>query len=192
MNKFEQRTRKKKEAIIAIALTLFTERGYSDVHIEEIARAASVSKVSIFTYFESKEGLLDQCIIHSMTILYSKAMTLLESPLPYREKLAAALNLCQLKNSEQASQLLMAELENRNKQAMLIHSKITAQKFAIYEAYIDFGIKQKEIKSSLTKRSIMILLEAINSQHKIKETDLFQIMTILFDGILINKQELTH
>lgn len=186
MNKAEQRTTKKKEKIIQIALERFSQKGYSSVSIEEIAAEANVSKVSIFTYFENKKGLLEACMIQSMGQLFSEATKLLNSSIPYREKLLAALALCQNQSSIQASQLLTAEINHRNRHAELIRTKIEKQKLTIYETYIDYGLTHNEIDPRLTKSAILALLATINAESSITEEYLPQIIQILFDGFLLN------
>jgi AcrR family transcriptional regulator len=44
--------------IAEVATALFVERGFEDVTIAEVAAAAGVSKVTVFSYFERKEDLL--------------------------------------------------------------------------------------------------------------------------------------
>ena len=44
--------------IAAIATDLFLQRGFEDVTIAEVAAAAGVSKVTVFSHFERKEDLL--------------------------------------------------------------------------------------------------------------------------------------
>ncbi|MEV5894292.1 TetR family transcriptional regulator [Nonomuraea fuscirosea] len=51
-----ERTRRAVQAeLAAVALELFTERGFEDVTVDDIARAAGVSKRSFFRYFPAKE-----------------------------------------------------------------------------------------------------------------------------------------
>ncbi|OCN01056.1 hypothetical protein A7X67_06675 [Clostridium sp. W14A] len=60
MNGFEKRRQEKKEAILLAAKELFKQYGYHKVSIAEIAEKASVSQVSIYNFFESKENLKNQ------------------------------------------------------------------------------------------------------------------------------------
>jgi AcrR family transcriptional regulator len=49
---------KTRARIAAVASELFLERGFDDVTIAEVAAAAGVSKVTVFSHFERKEDLL--------------------------------------------------------------------------------------------------------------------------------------
>ena len=54
----ERKKRLTREAIYAAARTLFSERGFDDVTVAEIADAANISVKTLFTYIGSKEELL--------------------------------------------------------------------------------------------------------------------------------------
>jgi AcrR family transcriptional regulator len=47
-----------RQRISEVATTLFLERGFDEVTVNEVARAAGVSKVTLFHYFARKEDLL--------------------------------------------------------------------------------------------------------------------------------------
>ncbi|MCU1615643.1 MAG: putative TetR-family transcriptional regulator [Frankiales bacterium] len=51
--------------ILAVALQLFGERGFHDVAVDDLARAAGVSRATLYQYFESKDEifaeLLEEC-----------------------------------------------------------------------------------------------------------------------------------
>jgi AcrR family transcriptional regulator len=53
----EERTHATREALIAAATPLFAERGYADVPVGEIAKAAGVTTGALYHQFGSKEGL---------------------------------------------------------------------------------------------------------------------------------------
>src|ERR1700750_3321878 len=54
----ERKKRMTREAIFAAARALFSERGFDDVTVAEIADAANISVKTLFTYIGAKEELL--------------------------------------------------------------------------------------------------------------------------------------
>ncbi|MDR0433692.1 MAG: TetR/AcrR family transcriptional regulator, partial [Gracilibacteraceae bacterium] len=66
MNGYEKRTDVKKKAILAAARELFAARGLRDVHVNEIAKLANVSQVSIYNYFGDKNSLAREALAASV------------------------------------------------------------------------------------------------------------------------------
>ena len=56
----ERKKEQSRQRIAAVALRLFTERGFDAVTVNEIAAVAEVAKATLFTYFPSKESLVLQ------------------------------------------------------------------------------------------------------------------------------------
>ncbi len=52
----------KRERILKVSLKLFMEKGFNQTSIEEITKFAGISKGSFYTYFKSKEELLENII----------------------------------------------------------------------------------------------------------------------------------
>jgi AcrR family transcriptional regulator len=57
MDGFEKRRQQKKDSILKAARELYKQYGYKKVSVAEIAKRASVSQVSIYNFFGSKENL---------------------------------------------------------------------------------------------------------------------------------------
>lgn len=55
----------KKEKILAVALELFANEGYSATSTSKIAKEAGVSEGLIFRHFESKKGLLEAIMVNT-------------------------------------------------------------------------------------------------------------------------------
>ena len=54
----ERKKRETRAAISLVATRLFYERGFDAVTVDEVARAAGVSKMTVFNYFARKEDLM--------------------------------------------------------------------------------------------------------------------------------------
>jgi AcrR family transcriptional regulator len=54
----ERKKRQTREVIAGVAMRLFLERGFDAVTVDDIARAADVSKKTVFNYFPAKEDLV--------------------------------------------------------------------------------------------------------------------------------------
>lgn len=60
MNFMRASTRKKRDHVIEVALSLFIDRGYENVSVDDIIAATHTSKGTFYHYFNSKEDILAQ------------------------------------------------------------------------------------------------------------------------------------
>lgn len=51
-----------REILLDVALSLFSQRGYDAVGVQEVVETAGVTKPTLYHYFESKRGLLDALV----------------------------------------------------------------------------------------------------------------------------------
>ncbi len=75
------------EEIIRVATQCFSERGYQATTIEEIAARVEISRVTFYTYFKSKEELLQTIFDRSLSAYQQGLEAILAADLPRREKL---------------------------------------------------------------------------------------------------------
>lgn len=93
----------KKDAVLEMGRRLFLERGILQTSMEQIAEAVPVSKMTIYNYYHSKEGLLDHVVdslIEDSWNLYREVMDNAKDPLEaltlfYEEKDRFSLNVTQ-------------------------------------------------------------------------------------------------
>jgi AcrR family transcriptional regulator len=99
------------EEILRVATECFNERGYQATTIEEIAARVEISRVTFYTYFKSKEELL-QAIFHRGLQAYEQGLAaILQEDLPRREKLRRimALQIASLTTEQPAIRLFFSE-----------------------------------------------------------------------------------
>jgi AcrR family transcriptional regulator len=59
----------REEQILDVASRVFGDSGFAATGIHEIAEQAGISKPLIYTYFGSKEGLLEACLVRAGTMI---------------------------------------------------------------------------------------------------------------------------
>jgi AcrR family transcriptional regulator len=92
MNGYEKRTANKRARIVETAQELFFQRGISDVTVEQIARRAQVSRVTIFKYFTDKDGLVKEAVRSWARSLLLGLDAVLAGDRPFDEKLKEVLS----------------------------------------------------------------------------------------------------
>ncbi|MBY0598650.1 TetR/AcrR family transcriptional regulator [Bacillus bingmayongensis] len=85
LNGFEKVKEKKKRAIKDAALLLFSERGFNNVKIEDIAKKAKVSQVTIYNHFGSKDALFRELIQEFATTEFQYYKELASENMPFHE-----------------------------------------------------------------------------------------------------------
>lgn len=92
--RWRRRAAARPEEILDAALAEFTERGFEAARMEDIAKAAGLSKAAIYLYFPSKMALLEALIEAKVAPLAAQAQTLaaagLADPLMALRMLATA------------------------------------------------------------------------------------------------------
>ena len=70
MVKARQKQRDRRQEILDAAAAVITERGLADTRIQDIAERCGVSPGLILYYFESKDRLLVEALIHANDTFY--------------------------------------------------------------------------------------------------------------------------
>lgn len=78
----EERAAERRLNIVRAAAKLFSEKGYHDATLEEIARELKYTKGSIYYYINSKQDLLFQCHDLAMNLLLENIKKIMDSGLP--------------------------------------------------------------------------------------------------------------
>ncbi len=93
MNGYKRRTEFKKNKIRTAALELFRAYGTDKTSINEIAQRAGVAPASIYNYFGSKEGLVQDTVLTLLESALEAKKELWESDLPFPELMERAVTI---------------------------------------------------------------------------------------------------
>ena len=87
MNGFERRKEQKKESIRRAAMELFQIYGFKKVSINDIAREAGVSQVTIYNHFGSKDELVHDIVTTVFLNYVEKYRSIIKGEKSFLEKL---------------------------------------------------------------------------------------------------------
>ncbi len=163
LSKYEVRTNQKKDAIIKSAKLLFLDKGFTSTSIKEIASAAQVSQVSIYNYFGNKDSLVIECVKSMIQETIDKAYALLDTDLPYLEKLSTALSLCSADIDSSLSAYLSTSAMADETFMRLIADGVHDLQNDLYTHYIEAGKKEGCIDASISTELLLKYISAINN-----------------------------
>ncbi|MBC3935973.1 TetR/AcrR family transcriptional regulator [Undibacterium rugosum] len=75
--KWERRKEARPQELLAAALDLFVERGFAATRLDDVAKAAGVSKGTLYLYYSSKEELFKAVVRNSIVPLIGEAEELI-------------------------------------------------------------------------------------------------------------------
>lgn len=164
---------KQRQKIISVAGRLFSKNGYLGTSIEDIAKAASVNKASIYYYFENKSFLLYDVISAHLQGMISMAMEVAASKSQAGVKLEALVKghvKWQATHSETAG---VGHMERKNLPPYLRRKYVDLRDE--YEGFfrrtIEEGIKKGEFSFGSSKLAALFTLgltSSINQWYKQK------------------------
>lgn len=192
MNGFEKVKKKKKQAIKAAALELFSKYGYRDVKIEGIAKQAKVSQVTIYNHFGSKDALFRE-LIQEFTIqevhYYEE---LFKSDLSFQEKIhriiTRKLQSVSTFHPEMIEQAMQTDEELRD----FLFTYQNDKALPLFLRFIEEAQQQEEINPNLSKDMILLYINMFSKmsdqfvthligEHREQQTK--DILTMFFYGL---------
>lgn len=192
MNGFERVKEKKKRAIKDAALSLFTEWGYKKVKIEDIAKKANVSQVTIYNHFNSKDALFRD-IIQEITIHeFQKHQEIAKQCIPFQEKMKHMI----VREVKQASifhpEMIEQMLQKDKELQTFLYTYQEEEILPWFLTLIEEAQHNNEINPSLSKDMILLYIEMFTNLGKTYGAQLLEgdfkkrmneLMTLFFHGI---------
>lgn len=166
MNGFEKRSQQKMQAIKKASFALLNQpTGVAGLRMDTVAKEAGVSKATIFKYFHSKEGLIQQVFMDYLDAMAVEAMTFLNQEKPFEEKLMA---LAQVKivHLEKVDQQFFIDLMNQYSQKTDPELAAKMQNYnqrycEVMTELLQQGRKEGKIDLKYSDEFIMLYLGAI-------------------------------
>ena len=169
MDGFERRKEQNREKIIGAATELFTRLGVSKVSISDIARQASVSQVTIYNLFGSKDKLIEECIRNVITRFIAEFRAILKPGKPYLEKLEDIFRYF-VEISESNQGLGDINLMNYPQFSEQIESS-TEQVNRVLVEFVQEGQQAGYLNTDLSDKAVRAFIEifirGINSNHEL-------------------------
>ena len=192
------RVSKKYQDIMATGKELFWKYGMKRVTVEEICEEAKVSKMTFYKYFSNKDELA-LAIIRSMIDETMKEFTnLMESDVPFREKVKGTVNL-KMKQAGNISKEFLSDLHTGDHPELRAYLETKTKEnldmlIAYYRKAQEKGEIRKEIKIEFM---IYILNQMIAMASDEKLTNLYntggelvmELTNLFFYGVLPYGQE---
>lgn len=133
--------------LIRVATQCFSQKGYQNTSLEDIVSQVGISRMTFYTYFESKAALLTVLCERSLTDYRHKLEALLAQPLPRPEKLrqAVALHVATLTGDQPLIRLFYREEVQLPAEVSQAVARLHREIDRLLEQEITLGIQQGEI-----------------------------------------------
>ena len=159
MDGFERRKEQKKESIRRAALELFNVYGFKKVSVNDIARKADVSQVTIYNHFGSKEGLVREVVKTLLLNMLERYRAVIEGERPFLEKLECII----LDKAEMARQyqgeFVQTVLSNEPEIQQFVESMYQQEVNQLLIDFFEEGKRQRYINPALSQEAILVYTE---------------------------------
>ncbi len=176
MNGHDKRALKKTNQIKKSALELFNKYGVNKVTIDEIANYANVSKVTIYKYFDSKNGLYKEIIKMIYEENIERIENIIYSPSTFVEKLKFIIttksNALQLMKGDFIKECIRNDYEIKEYIVNNFGNEIKKLMFTFFNQ----GKKEGYIDNNISNDIIYMYIEIFTAGLKEKSSELESIV----------------
>ncbi|SFA80911.1 MULTISPECIES: TetR/AcrR family transcriptional regulator [unclassified Bacillus (in: firmicutes)] len=162
MNGFERRKQQKMEQIRQAAFSLFAKSGVQKVNIQEIAKGAGVSQVTIYNYYGSKDNLISDVVKHYLHSQLERFMLIKESSLSFTEKMARLMEDKLASNDEISSEFLINLVDENSAIAEMVQAFSMERSFPLILDFLEEGRKSGDISENLSTNTIFFFMQSFS------------------------------
>ena len=184
----------KRKAIIEAGLKVFSQKGFHDARMEEIAVAAGIGKGTIYEYFSSKSHLFQEIMSVSVNSYYETLAIKDLNAVPFKERiqilLTGHLRFC-IENKD-LTRIVFWDVDIMDEELKEWGNKIRKEKQLLMKELINQGISSGEIRKLDAQLLTYLIMAAfasfwapiaIDAEVIDPESTAKQITDIIFNGI---------
>lgn len=198
MDGFERRRQEKKEAILNASLELFKKYGFNKVSIVDIANKASVSQVSIYNFFNSKENLKNELLKKLWKNYYQAITSIIESDVSIQSKIEKFFYTVVEYSGNYSANFIAESFRNQiKKEANTSESQIECIEKEI-TALLNQGLEEGIIRDSVSVHAMLSYIEmfryyVVNNPEAALEYDrnprlLKEMITLYLNALFIEQK----
>ena len=161
MNGFERKKEQKRQSILNVAIELFRVYGFKKASINDIARKANVSQVTIYNHFGSKEGLAREVVKAIVLDLLERARAAIREDRPFPEKLETIIFDKANIASQYHGELMQITAQSDPEMQQWIESLWRVDVGQLTSDLIEEGKKQGYISPRRSQGAVMLYLEIL-------------------------------
>ena len=186
---------RRRDEILKAATDLFSEKGYHEVTMEEIAEEMGVSKGTIYNYFSSKENLYLEILKESFeaieALLHGEVENSDPAPLKLRKLLATIFTF--YRRNLKVLRILSRDETHLLKEHFELTEKWRTQRVRLYERIIEKGIDEGSFVRQNPRLRALMLYGAVGAVmvHHDFSMDAGEVADAVFSqlasGLLVNK-----
>ncbi len=178
MSKFDEKKKEKEESLLETAFNLFTNKGFKETSIQDIADTAGVGKGTFYLYFKDKYEIRDKLIEKKSKKLFLNAVNALEK--------------CYIKNFEdQIIFIINHVIDELTKNKLLLKFISKNLSLGVYNEALTKISNITDFKEKSVYLLFMDGVEKNNIKLKNPEVTLFMIIELvsstIFNSILYDK-----
>ncbi|MCA1030768.1 TetR/AcrR family transcriptional regulator [Bacillus timonensis] len=164
MNGFERRKQTKRDQIKRASLSLFSQYGVQKVNIQEIAKKANVSQVTIYNYFGSKDELVIDVVKSLLEDQFNEYIKIKEMDVPFIEKVEQIIAKKVQFMKQFSNEFLEVLLEDQGEIKELLHSYNNEKALPFFREFIEDGKQNGVIDESLSSETILFYVNLVSRE----------------------------
>ncbi len=161
--RWERRKDARPQELLAAALDLFVERGFAATRLDDVAKAAGVSKGTLYLYFCSKEELFKAVVRENLVHVLDEAADLIEQFTGTTEDLFRTLMLRWWQHMGESKlsglpKLMIAEAGNFPELASFYQDEVISPTETLFQRMLMRGMQRNEVRELDLEMDVRLLI----------------------------------